>query len=225
MSKTEDVTLKARIYEHIMNDILFLRFMPGEKIPEAQIAKELGVSRPLVHEAVQHLSWDGLVKLEPNRPPTVIIMDSRMIQDLAFVRLQHDQLAIPLAVYHASARDIAELRDIAAQCLQANTDNDLKLRHLLDAQFHQKIYLLSGNELLCSLHRRLSMLVQLWQSLHITSNTMLVDGLMQHFQLLDAFEQRDTALALKIIQKHSSSSFGSDFHGKLLTPNDLLHLN
>ena len=117
MSKTEDLTLKDRIYETILNDILFLRFMPGEKIPEVQIAKEQGVSRPLVHEAVQRLSWDGLVKLEPNRPPTVIIMDNRMIQDLAFVRWQHDQLAIPLAIYNASARDISELREVAAQCL------------------------------------------------------------------------------------------------------------
>ncbi len=225
MSKTEDLTLKDRIYETILNDILFLRFMPGEKIPEVQIAKEQGVSRPLVHEAVQRLSWDGLVKLEPNRPPTVIIMDNRMIQDLAFVRWQHDQLAIPLAIYNASARDISELREVAAQCLQANSDNDLKQRHILDAKFHQKIYFLSGNELLYSLHYRLSLLVRLWQSLHITSNAMLVDGLMQHFQLLDAFERRDTASALEIIQKHSSSSFGSDFHGNLLTPNDLLHLN
>lgn len=224
MSKIEDLGLKDRIYSHVRDLILTLEIKPGEKIPEAQIAQDLGVSRPLVREAVRHLSWDGLIKLEPNRAATVIIMDEQMIQDLAFVRWQHDQLAIPLAVYHGSPRDFAELRDIANRCLEANEAGDLTLRHDLDTEFHQKIYQLSGNQLLLDLHCRLGMLVRLWQALHITSPSMLAEGLRQHLDLVDCFERRDAVGALQIIQSHSTRSFGSDFRGRLLTPQDLLNL-
>lgn len=224
MSKIEDPGLKDRIYNYVRDLILTLQIKPGEKVPEVRIAQELGVSRPLVREAVRHLSWDGLIKLEPNRAATVVVMDQQMIQDLAFVRWQHDQLAIPLAVYHGSPRDFNELRMTANRCLEANAAGDLPLRHDLDAAFHRKIYQLAGNQLLYDLHCRLSMLVRLWQALHITSPAMLADGLQQHLALVDCFEQRDVAGALQVIQSHSTCSFGSDFHGRLLTPQDLLQL-
>ncbi|MGE4276465.1 MAG: GntR family transcriptional regulator [Lawsonibacter sp.] len=224
MSKIEDPGLKDRIYCHVRDKILTLEIKPGEKIPELSIAQELGVSRPLVREAVRHLSWDGLIKLEPNRAATVAVMDAQMIQNLAFVRWQHDQLAIPLAVYNGSPRDFDALRAVALRCLEANAAGDLSARHTLDAQFHQQVYQLTGNQLLYDLHCRLGMLVRLWQALHITSPAMLAEGLQQHLELVDRFEARDIPGALQVIQAHSTHSFGSDFQGKLLTPQDLLQL-
>lgn len=224
MSKTEDPRLKEDIYCHIRDQILTLAIPPGGKIPELQLAQELGVSRPLIREAVRRLSWDGLIKLEPNRSATVVVLDPQTIQDLAFVRWQHDQLAIPLAVYHGSLRDFAALRVTAQRCLDANRAGDLTARHTLDAEFHRSIYHLSGNRLLYDLHCRLSMLVRLWQALHITSPSMLAEGLEQHLELVDCFERRDIPHALQVIQSHSTRSFGSDFQGRLLTPQDLLQL-
>ena len=224
MSKTEDPKLKERIYCHIRDEILTLKIKPGEKIPELSIAQQLGVSRPVVREAIRHLFWDGLIQLQPNRAARVVVMDASMIQDLAFVRWQHDQLAIPLAVWNGSPRDFADLRNLAQQCLAANSRGDLEQRHTLDSEFHQYIYRLSGNRLLYDLNSRLSMLVRLWQALHITSPTMLEDGLYQHLELVDCFQRRDVHAALEIIQAHSTRSFGADFQGKLLTPQDLLRL-
>lgn len=225
MSKLTDPSLKERIYEHIRDMIFTLALRPGEKIPEAQLAQELGVSRPLIREAILRLSWEGMIKLDPNRAATVIVMDKQMIQDLAFVRWQHDQLAVPLAIYNGSPRDFDAMRAIAQDCLAANQRGDLNLRHALDAQFHQKIYALSGNHLLLQMHCQTSMQVRLWQALHITAPSMLCDGLKQHLELVDCFSAHDVEGALALIQSHSTRSFGSDFAGKLLTPGDLLHLS
>ena len=225
MSKIEDPGFKERIYGYIRDQILDLAIQPGEKIPEQRLAQELGVSRPVVREAVRRLAWEGLVKQEPNRGATVVVMDGRLIQDLAFVRWQHDQLAIPLAVYNGSPRDFGALREIAQQCLQANREGDLKQRHILDAEFHQGVYQLSGNQVLYDLNSRLGLLVRLWQALHITAPAMLEEGLQQHLELVDCFQRRDVRGALKVIQDHSTRSFGADFQGKLLTPQDLLHLH
>ncbi len=225
MSKTGDTGLKERIYESIRDKILSLALAPGDKIPEAQLSEELGVSRPLIREAVLRLSWDGLVKLEPNHPATVIEMDQQMIQDLAFVRWQHDQLAVPLAIYNVSLKDIDQLRALANACIEANNRGDIPMRHSLDAQFHQKIYELSGNRILCNLHYRTDLIVRLWQALHISSPDTLADGLQQHLELIDCLERHDTIAALNIIHQHTTMSFGSDFKGKLLTPQDLLELS
>ena len=224
MSKTEDLSLKERIYSEIRDRILSLRLAPGDKIPESALADEFGVSRPIVREAVQRLSWDGLIKLEPNRSATVIVMDSEMIQELALVRWQHDQLAIPLAIYNSSQKNINELRKLANACIEANDRGDLIGRHAYDADFHDMIYRLSGNQLLCSLQARLNMLIRLWQAMYISSPDMLADGLRHHLDLTDAFEARDVPGALRIIHKHSTVSFGTDYKGVLLTPQDIVEL-
>lgn len=225
MSKTKDPHQKERIYYTIRDKILSLLYMPGDKIPEAALAEELGVSRPLIREAILHLSWDGLVKLEANRPACVIEMDEKLIQDLAFVRWQHDQLAIPLAFYNISMIHLKELRELAMACIQANEEGNLSERHRLDADFHQYIYRLTGNKILCDLNYRTGLIVRLWQALHIGSQDVLKAGLEQHLTLLDCLERRDIRQALSVIHDHTTMSFGQDFKGTLLTPYDLLEGN
>ncbi len=222
MSKIEDLGLKERLYAGIRDKIFALEFAPGTKLPEQKLAEEFNVSRPLVREVIRRLAWEGLIHIEPNRASTVVEMDEKKIQELAFVRWQHDQLAIPLAVYHASSGDLDRLRELAAACIAANDAGDLNGRHEKDAAFHQAVYALSGNALLCDLQEKLGLLVRLWQALHITEPAMLAEGLRQHLELVDRFEAHDIPGALRVIQAHSTSSFGSDFHGRLLTPQDLL---
>ena len=225
VSKTEDIGLKDRICDSIRDRIFRLEFAPGEKLPELQLAEEYGVSRPIVREAIRRLAWEGLIHLEPNRASTVVVMDEKMIQDLAFVRWQHDQLAIPLAVYRASQADLDGLRALAEDCIAANDAGDLEQRHSLDAEFHRRIYALSGNTLLCDLQERLSSQVRLWQAQHIREPSMLAEGLRQHLELIDRFEAGDVPGALQVIQAHSTSSFGADFKGRLLTPQDILNMS
>ncbi len=222
MAKTEDIGLKERVYNSIKEKILTLKLMPGDKIPEVDLAAEFKVSRPIIREAVQRLAWNGLIKLEPNKSATVIVMDGEMIQDLALVRWQLDQLAIPLAIYNSSLKDMDELKTVAMQCIEANEAGDLSGRHAFDALFHQKIYELSKNHLLYDLNARLAMPIRLWQALHITSPDMLRDGLNQHLELVDSFRCGDVKQAIRIIHDHSTMSFASDFKGKLMTPQDIV---
>ena len=224
MSKITDTNQRNRIYDAIRNRILRLELPPGERIPELQLAEELCVSRPLIREAIRQLAWEGLVQLHPNQGAEVINIDDKLIQDLAFVRWQHDQLAIPLAIFNASYKDISDLRNIANSCITANASGDLALRHDLDALFHQHIFALSGNQILCDLHYRTSLIVRLWQAIHISSPETLASGLKQHLTLVDYIEHRNIHDALQISQEHITMSFGSDFSGDLLSPQDLLKL-
>lgn len=208
MPKIEDLAMKQHVYEYVRDLILRLDLKPGDRIPEHQIAKDLGISRTPVREAVRLLSWEGLITIIPNHSPTVTVVDAKMIQDLLLVRWQHDHLSIPLAIYNGSQRDFDELRKIALQCIEANERGDLWQRHELDSAFHIKLIDIGKNQLLINLHSRLSLLIRLWQALHITDPSMLSDKLYQHIELVECMEQRNTAKALEIIHDHSSTAYG-----------------
>src|SRR3990172_3485923 len=69
--------LTVGIHEALKKAILEGRLRPSERINQEQIARELGVSRTPVREALQCLARDGLVDLQPRRGAFVSAFDER----------------------------------------------------------------------------------------------------------------------------------------------------
>ena len=211
MEKLEDVSKKEEIYNNIKNMILSLEIKPGEKIPEQEIAKHLHISKTPVRTAIQQLAWEGLVKLEPNRSATVMIVDQSMMEELALIRLKQDELIIPLAIYNGSPRDFDELRKIANSCIDVNNKGDLKLRHKLDSDFHLKLVEIGRNKMMYRIQVQLNSIIQLWQNIYITDCSMMADGLEEHLRIVDAMEKRDQKTAIELTKKHIISSYDINF--------------
>jgi DNA-binding GntR family transcriptional regulator len=57
--------LSDQIADYLVDQVISLAFLPGERILEQKIAKELGVSRSPVREAFRVLEQTGLVELVP----------------------------------------------------------------------------------------------------------------------------------------------------------------
>jgi len=60
---------------------------PGEKLTETGLAERMGISRSPVREALQALSRDGLITVEPRRGARVNRLDARDAADLYACRL------------------------------------------------------------------------------------------------------------------------------------------
>ena len=67
MSKLEGYELLSKkVYHIIKEEIIKGFFKPGEKLLEFQIAKQMGISRTPVREALSILATDGFVLLSSN---------------------------------------------------------------------------------------------------------------------------------------------------------------
>src|ERR1700691_4652254 len=60
---------------------------PGEKLTETSLAERMGISRSPVREALQSLSRDGLITVEPRRGARVSRLDAGDAADLYACRL------------------------------------------------------------------------------------------------------------------------------------------
>ncbi|KUK42618.1 MAG: Transcriptional regulator, GntR family, partial [Thermovirga lienii] len=54
------------MYHEIRHKIITKQLKPGQRLPEVNIAAELGVSRTPVREALRRLASEGLVMIIPN---------------------------------------------------------------------------------------------------------------------------------------------------------------
>ncbi|MHB1918062.1 MAG: GntR family transcriptional regulator [Acidimicrobiales bacterium] len=67
----ENLTLWERVYQHLQAEILEGRLLPGTVLSEVALAKELGVSRGPIREAMGRLAAEGLVNVRPRRGAVV----------------------------------------------------------------------------------------------------------------------------------------------------------
>ena len=79
-------TTVDEIFDHLHDEILSLRLRPGDKISEADIATQFGVSRQPVRDAFSRLASLDLLLIRPQRATEVKRFSMREIVKSRFVR-------------------------------------------------------------------------------------------------------------------------------------------
>ena len=89
--------LRSDAYEALREAILLGRLRPGERIVEAEIARQMGISRGPIREAVRQLEQEELVEYHPRRGVVVARLTHEAVQDTYAVRAELDGFAARLA--------------------------------------------------------------------------------------------------------------------------------
>jgi len=132
-------TIGNRVLDALRQAIVQLQLRPGNVLSEAEVARQLGVSRQPVREAFIKLADTGLIEVRPQRGTFVKLISIREVQNARFVRE-----AIELAIVHKAALEISpahleELRQLLDQQRQASARGDHHGFLRLDESFHQAL--------------------------------------------------------------------------------------
>ena len=99
---------KAR--EQIKISILNHELKPGQRLIENKLCDQYSLSRPPLREIINQLAAEGFVDLIPNRGAFVSEIDSRMLDDILYMK----NLLYPQAVrFYAPTGDIPKLERFA----------------------------------------------------------------------------------------------------------------
>jgi len=119
------------------------RYAPGQRLIEPELAREFGVSRGSVREALRRLAAEGLVEWERFRGASIIRMSRRQVTDFLELR----ELLEGFGAASAAARlDADGRRDLAA--LEQTPGAHSMFPSQYDAynnEFHDLVLRLSGN--------------------------------------------------------------------------------
>jgi DNA-binding GntR family transcriptional regulator len=146
--RTKAISDKA--YDRLKRMILSNRLRPGQKLLDRDLAKELGVSRTPVREALTRLEQDGLVNNRAGKGCFVADeMDAKQIADLYDLREMLETHAIRLAAKRASSSDLEELERVLAKLDESRKDPARRgEEHQLDLRIHEIIARASHNTFL-----------------------------------------------------------------------------
>jgi DNA-binding GntR family transcriptional regulator len=196
-----DATTTQRIVDSIVAAIVERRLMPGTKLVEAQIGELFSVSRTVVRQALNRLSRDHLVRLEPARGAFVAQPGVDEARQVFQVRKMLEAAMVRLLCSSITAAQIAELRRHLAEEKQALARTDVPGRTRLLADFHSVLARMLGNQvlagLLADLLARCSLVALMYQSSHSAEHSQD-----EHVALVDALERRDTRAAVRLMEQH-----------------------
>jgi DNA-binding GntR family transcriptional regulator len=187
------------------------KLLPGEKIPELKISKELNISRTPVRSALQKLSGEGLIIIKPNSFARVAVFDEKTVQDIGILRVAIDVMAVKLASLYGSRADFLRLKEIAEKCLKYAEAKKYRKRFDYDMKFHKELARISKNKMLLKiqndLHKKVEFII-----MHNPSSIGKQDipFLTEHLKLVDALMKNKTDAAVKIISNHLSAFYHLD---------------
>lgn len=222
MATTADPRLKARpaipgtsraappgnatqqIVDAVTAAVIERRLMPGTRLAEQSIAEIFGVSRTIVRQALNQLSRDRLVTLEPSRGASVATPSAEEARQVFETRaMLESELARRLSQTITSAQ-ISHLRQHLAEERAAITRTDVPGRTRLLADFHVVLARLLGNEVLAELLgdllSRSSLISLMYQSSMSAEQSQA-----EHVAIVDALERRDAEAACRLMGQHIAS--------------------
>ncbi|UYO36029.1 GntR family transcriptional regulator [Bacillus zhangzhouensis] len=102
------------------------QFQPGERINETQLAKQFGVSRSPVREAMRLLEKDELLIADHRSGYSVYSLTEKDVEELYQIRAALETLAVELACKETSQREMEQVLTQADEAVKERSSNYMK---------------------------------------------------------------------------------------------------
>lgn len=198
----ERTSLAASVYQTVLEAILGGGLTAGAELNEVTLARELGVSRTPVHEALRRLAADGLVVQLANRRVRVAAFDRQDIVEIYEMRQVLECAAAERSARRMDRAELAELcREADALAASSGARNWTTRALDFDVRFHAALAAAAGNERLRADITKYRHLVRAFCRLS-GSTTNLRAAVAEHRQIMDTLEARDARGARRAMAAH-----------------------
>lgn len=190
-------------------------FLPGDRLVEAEIARDLGISRVPVREALRLLESQGIVVSTPYKGMRLMQVSNASVAEVMRVRLALESLAIQEALRQpGGAERFAGLRRGAEGLTQAQQTGDPAVVVVAEEAFHGELCRASGNAPLAAVWNSLArQLAVFWGLSQNARGAGEASG--EHAALLATLEAGDLEGAISLLTAHISWHLGFDFEAAL----------
>lgn len=205
----KELTKSENLTECLIEAIVNGDHPPGSKISEPELARQFGVSRGPLREAMMRVESLGLVERVPHVGARVVTMSLSQLIDIYSVREALEGMAARLACINMAESEVASLQHL----LDTHSDHIDQVEGASyfhqhgDFDFHYRIIKGSGNQkligLLCD---ELYHLLRMYRYQSPRSHSRPSNALHEHHQILSAIRERDGELAELLMRRHISRS-------------------
>lgn len=210
--------LRDQAYKHIHGKLLSGELPAGHVLSEHSLAREIGISRTPVREAVRRLEQEGILEQVPRYGTIVRRPERRDLEELYQLREALEPYAVAQVAGRLSADDLgmlarlcAEIQSIATavkNAIHPAADAAL-MRRLLSADlgFHMVLLRASGNRRLMKIIADSRVLTRIFGTPRQEHDLAVIEETYRfHIQILSAVRKGDAEKARQLMAEHIRAS-------------------
>jgi DNA-binding GntR family transcriptional regulator len=199
------VPLRQSVYDALIDLIVGGELPPGQHMVETDLARQLGVSRQPIREALHRMEAEGWVDLRPSQGAFVHVPTNAEVDNLLDVRVlleaETARLAAVVPASAAKAAQLARLREICTEGQAAAEADDFTTAVTVNNAFHAEIADIGGNTVLAELAHIVGRRVQWYYRMVAPERGH--GSWDEHQELIGAIEAGDPALAADVARNHT----------------------
>ncbi|MCZ6885218.1 MAG: GntR family transcriptional regulator [Alphaproteobacteria bacterium] len=205
---SENQSLTDKSYDNLKTAITSMDIYADDaqlKMDERQLSAQLGISRTPLREALVRLEQEGLVTIAPRMGVFIVRKTKREVVEMITVWAALESMAARLLTEQASDAEIASLREIFSDFMDGGMSARIDEYSDRNIKFHQTILELSRCRLLKDTADKLFLHMRGIRARTINELDRANRSIIDHLSIIEALENRDAALAEKLVREHALS--------------------
>jgi DNA-binding GntR family transcriptional regulator len=195
------VPLRQSVYDALIDLIVGGELAPGQHMVETDLARQLGVSRQPIREALHRMEAEGWVDLRPSQGAFVHVPTDQEVDELLDVRALLEAETARLAARSPSPARLARLREICREGQAAAEADDFGAAVTANNFFHAEIAAIGGNAVLAELADIVGRRVQWYYRMVAPARGH--GSWTEHAELIEAIEAGDADRAESLAHSHT----------------------
>jgi DNA-binding GntR family transcriptional regulator len=203
-------TLATAVADAIREAVLRGDLAQGQRLREAKLAAEYGVSRGTVREALRSLQMEGLVLIIPHRGAVVDTLTARKVKETYTLRIVLESHAVELAIGNRAytVLILSGLRDLLSHMARIRKVGSHNQLVDVDAEFHRNLCAPCDHRMLLELLEiPLARTRMCMTALAIGGSSILSDP-KNHEPIMNAVQSRNVEAARQAIDSHFHLGMG-----------------
>lgn len=201
-----EYSLTEKVYQNLRTDILTGVLKDKDELKETTLAKEYGVSRTPVREAIRQLALEGLVDTIPNRGAFVHSIHEKDVTDVYAMRSVLEGLAARWAVENITKEQVEALEEVLYMSEYYRKKGNWEQVYICDNKFHDLLYEASGSYLLEHTLRTFHEYVQKVRKYVLTDEERSRISFEEHGAILEAIKNGEADEASKLATQHMANA-------------------
>ncbi len=198
------VALYQEVAEQLRHRIFSRELSPGSWIDELKLAKDYGISRTPLREALKVLAAEGLVTMKVRRGAYVTEVSERDLADVYHVLALLESDAAGLVARQASAEELAQLQALHTELVAAAEQGPVGRARFfaINEQFHFLLLDIARNRWSRQLSADLRKVMKLNRHHSLLKTGRIRESLAEHQSLMQALLSRDADASVRAMQLH-----------------------
>ncbi|MEH7346603.1 GntR family transcriptional regulator [Bacillus sp. JJ1532] len=204
LDKIKSVSIASEVFNQLRLKIINGELKNGQRLVEMDLAKNLGVSRTPVREAIQRLEQEGLVEILPRTHSLVNGISLESINEIILIRSLLEPTAAKVAATKITDDQLLKLKsylDLSEVYFQQGRVDELMKVHDL---FHAEIIKTSGLIRLVNILENLHDYIVHFRHSFLSRPHLVERSIKEHLEIYEALCRRDPDLVEEVFIKHLS---------------------